>query len=246
VLIIIPDRYTISSIKMNVSRQLFNLQEVDQELASNEQAYARISAQLGESKDVLNTRAKLEAENQQLEEITHTQHTVEWEIEDLSAKLSKFETELYSGKTTSPKELSSLQQEIESLKNNRGKLEDRDLEIMETVERSNTTISELRSSLEKLGIEWQKQQKNFTAELKELENTISGLKDKRQTLASEIDHQVLTVYEELKKQKGASVAKVEQGICRGCRISLPVNELQQVRSGSMVRCSSCGRILFLA
>ena len=230
---------------MNVSRQLFNLQEVDQELASNEQAYARISAQLGESKDVLNTRAKLEAENQQLEEITHTQHTVEWEIEDLSAKLSKFETELYSGKTTSPKELSSLQQEIESLKNNRGKLEDRDLEIMETVERSNTTISELHSKLEKLQMEWQVQQKNSTTELKELKNTISSLKEKRETLASEIDPQVLTVYEELKKQKGASVAKVEQGICRGCRISLPVNELQQVRSGSMVRCSSCGRILFL-
>ena len=225
---------------MNVSRQLFNLQEVDQELASNEQAYARISAQLGESKDVLNTRAKLEAENQQLEEITHTQHTVEWEIEDLSAKLSKFETELYSGKTTSPKELSSLQQEIESLKNNRGKLEDRDLE------RSNSTISELHSNLEKLEMEWQVQQKNSTTELKELKNTISGLKEKRETLASEIDPQVLTVYEELKKQKGASVAKVEQGICRGCRISLPVNELQQVRSGSMVRCSSCGRILFLA
>jgi len=231
---------------MNVSRQLFNLQEVDQELASNEQAHARISAQLGESKDVLDTRAKLEVETKQLEEITHSQHTVEWEIEDISAKLTKFEGELYSGKTTSPKELTSLQQEIDSLKNNRGKLEDRDLEFMETIESLNTTISELRSNLEKLEIEWQQKQKDFIAELKELEKLISGLTEKRKTLASEIDPQLLTVYEELKKQKGASVAKVEQGICRGCRISLPVNELQQVRSGSMVRCSSCGRILFLA
>jgi uncharacterized protein len=231
---------------MNVSRQLFNLQEVDQELASNEQAYARISSQLGESKDVLDTRAKLEAETGQLEEVTHTQHTVEWEIEDLSAKLTKFEQELYSGKTTSPKELSSLQQEIENLKNNRGKLEDRDLEIMETIEKLNSTISSLQSNLEKLEIEWREQQKRFAAELKELKNIISGLKEKRQLLASEVDPQVLKIYEELKKQKGTSVAKVEQGICLGCRISLPVNELQQVRSGSMVRCSSCGRILFLA
>ncbi|UCD09910.1 MAG: hypothetical protein JSU79_04510 [Dehalococcoidales bacterium] len=231
---------------MNVSRQLFNLQEVDQELASNEQAYIRISAQLGESKDVLDTRAKLEVEKKQLEEITHTQHTIEWEIEDLTAKLSKFEEELYSGKTTNPKELTSLQQEIENLKKNRRKLEDQDLEIMETIENLNTSISELHSKLERLETEWQEQQKHFTAELKELEHTISGLKEKRQTLASEIDPQVLTVYEELKKQKGTSVAKVEQGICRGCRISLPVNELQQVRSSSMVRCSSCGRILFLA
>ena len=231
---------------MNVTRQLFNLQEVDQELASNEQAYARISAQLGDSKDVLEIRAKLEVEKKQLEEISHTQHTVEWEIEDFSAKLSKFEEELYSGKTTNPKELTSLQQEIESLKKNRGKLEDQDLEIMETIESLNTSILGLRSNLEKLEMGWQEQQKIFTAELKELEHTIFNLNEKRQTLASEIDPQVLTVYEELKKQKGTSVAKVEQGICRGCRISLPVNELQRVRSGGMVRCSSCGRILFLA
>jgi len=231
---------------MSISRQLFNLQVIDQELASNEQAYARISAQLGESKDVLNIRAKLESENKQLEEITHTQHKIEWEIEDLSVKLSKFEKELYSGKTTNPKELTSLQHEIESLGKNRRKLEDQDLEIMETIERLNTTISELHSNLKKLEIEWQEQQKDFTIKLKYLEDTISSLKGKRETLANEIDFQVLTIYEELKKQKGVSVAKVEQGICRGCRISLPVNELQQVRSGSMVRCSSCGRILYLA
>jgi predicted nucleic acid-binding Zn-ribbon protein len=231
---------------MNISRQLFNLQEVDQELASNEQAYARITSQLGESKAVLDIRVKLETATGQLEDATHSQHTVEWEIEDLSAKLSKFEGELYSGKTTSPKELTGLQQEIDNLKKNRGKLEDHDLEIMETIERLNATISELRSNLEKRETEWQVQQKDFNAELKELEHTISALKEKREALASEIDPQVLTIYEELKKQKGTSVAKVEQGICRGCRISLPVNELQQVRSGSMVRCSSCGRILYLA
>ena len=231
---------------MSISRQLFNLQVIDQELASNEQAYARISAQLGESKDVLNIRAKLESENKQLEEITHSQHKIEWEIEDLSVKLTKFEKELYSGKTTNPKELTSLQHEIESLGKNRRKLEDQDLEIMETIERLNTTISELHSNLKKLEIEWQEQQKDFTIKLKYLEDTISSLKGKRETLANEIDFQVLTIYEELKKQKGVSVAKVEQGICRGCRISLPVNELQQVRSGSMVRCSSCGRILYLA
>ena len=40
-------------------------------------------------------------------------------------------------------------------------------------------------------------------------------------------------------------ARVEQGICRGCRISLPTTDLQQARSGKLVQCSSCGRILFL-
>ncbi len=231
---------------MNVSRQLFKLQEVDQELASNEQTCAQIDARLGESKEIDDTRAKLESEKKQLAEISHAQHTVEWEIEDISSRMAKFEEELYSGKTTNPKELTSLQQEIDSLKTNRAKLEDQDLELMETVEKLNGEISGLQENLKQLEIKWQEQQKDLAAEMKELEATISGLKDKRETLAAEIDPQVLEIYNELKKQRGTSVAKVEQGICRGCRISLPVNELQQVRSGRLVRCSSCGRILFLA
>ncbi|MDI6814491.1 MAG: hypothetical protein QMC90_00160 [Dehalococcoidales bacterium] len=42
------------------------------------------------------------------------------------------------------------------------------------------------------------------------------------------------------KQRGTAVAKVEQGLCRGCRISLSTAKLQQARSGSLVQCSSCG------
>ncbi|MFC1940720.1 zinc ribbon domain-containing protein, partial [Chloroflexota bacterium] len=75
---------------------------------------------------------------------------------------------------------------------------------------------------------------------------LASLKHKRQQLVSEIDPQVIETYQLLRKHKGTAVAKVTEGICRGCRISLPVTELQQVRSGSLVRCSSCGRILFLA
>lgn len=231
---------------MSVAGELFKLQEIDLEIASKEQDYASISSQIGESEEVTTTREKLDSERQQLEETTHQQHTVEWEIEDISAKLANFEDELYSGRTTNPKELTSLQQEIEILRTKRGKLEDRDLEIMETVDQLNKSTSALESRLKTLESEWQNRQKELAAELKELEELISKLKKKREEMAAGFDSQIIGVYNELKKQRGTSVAKVEQGICRGCRISLPVNELQQVRSGKMVRCSSCGRILFLA
>jgi len=36
------------------------------------------------------------------------------------------------------------------------------------------------------------------------------------------------------------------GICQGCRITLPNTDLQRARGGGVVRCSSCGRIIFLA
>ncbi len=101
------------------------------------------------------------------------------------------------------------------------------------------------SELKKLEAEWQSQQQQLSADIEALKNKLSDLKQKRQLRSAEINQQTLEAYDKLRKQKGQAVAKVEQGICRGCRISLPSSEMQQVRSGNLVQCGSCGRILFL-
>ncbi len=231
---------------MSVARQLYQLQEVDLELEFREQALNQIASQLGESKAVAETENRLASERQHLEELTHQQHSIEWEIEDVTSKLTTAEEELYSGRLRNPKELTSRQQEIESLKAKRRKLEDQALEIMEKVELATKSVIDLNSELRRLKAEWQSQQRKLTAELERLKAIMSDLKHKRELLATEIDSQVTEIYHELKRQRGTAVARVEQGICRGCRISLPVTDLQRARSGSLVRCSSCGRILFLA
>ena len=81
--------------------------------------------------------------------------------------------------------------------------------------------------------------------MERLKAELTDLKQKRQLLSAEIDPQAMELYKGLKKQKGQVVARVEQGICCGCRISLPTTELQRARGDSLVQCSSCGRILFL-
>ena len=125
-------------------------------------------------------------------------------------------------------------------------MEDQALEVMEQVDLATKTVTNLESELIRLETEWQTQQKKLAADAEQLQITIAETKHKREMLAGDIDPQAVEVYQELKRLRGTAVAKVEQGICRGCRISLPVTELQQVRSGNLIRCSSCGRILFLA
>lgn len=231
---------------MSIPKQLYQLQEVDLELKSDEQAIRQITSQLGEDAVVVNARHKLALERQQLEELSKQQHSVEWEIDDLTSKLDAVEKELYSGKTLNPKELTNLQHEIDGLKTRRNQLEDKALGVMDRVERITQSIATLNSQLKTLETEWQSQQKQLSADMEQLQTALANLKEKRQRLAADIDPQVIEVYQEVKKQKGTAVAKVEQGICRGCRIALPVSELQQARSGSLIRCGSCGRILFLA
>ena len=231
---------------MSVVRQLYQLQEIDLELESNEQAQNRIANQLGESQEVARVRDKLTAGQQHLEDLSHQQHSAEWEIDDLTTKLTTTEQKLYGGKITNPKELANFQREVSELRARHSHLEDKTLGIMDQVELTSASVTTLSGELNRLEAEWNSQQQQLSTDLKQLKTTHADLEHDRTKLSAEIDPQAIEVYHGLRKQRGTAMAKVEQGMCRGCRIALPTSELQQARSGNLVRCSSCGRILFLA
>jgi len=231
---------------MSLAGQLHELQELDLALRSNQQAQSRISSQLGESREAARVRVKLAAEQQRLDELTRQQHSLEWEVEDLSVKIAATEGKLFGGTIRNPKELANLQREDDELKMRRGQLEDRVLELMDGVEAATKSINMHTAGLAKLEAEWRDQQQRLTAELEQLKKEESDLNRKRESLVVQIESTAIDVYQRLSTQKGTAVAKVEQGICRGCQITLPTTELQQVRGGGLVRCSSCGRILYFA
>ena len=231
---------------MTVANQLYQLQEVDLAIEANEQAQSQIASQLGESKAVVKAQTELTLEQQRLEELGHQQRSAEWEIDDLVAKLAIAQDKLYSGEIRNPKELTNLQHEVETLKARRSQLEDKVLALMEQVELATASVASRSSGLKALEAEWRSQQQQLSKDMEQRKTILSELNHKRQQLLAKIAPQAVEVYNELRKQKGTAVAKVEQGICRGCRISLPTTELQRARSDTLVRCSSCGRILFLA
>jgi len=231
---------------MSVAKQLYQLQEVDLELEANEQALRQITSQLGESQAVVRARTKLTSENQRLEELKRQQRSLEGEIDGLVSKLALVQEKLYGDSIRNPKELTSLQHEVEGLKAKREQLEDKALEVMEQVELTEASVTTISNESKRLEAEWQSQQRQLSSNIEELKSTLSDLKHKREELSTSIDPETSEFYDKLKKQKGTAVAKIEQGICRGCRISLSSAELQQTRSGNFVQCTNCGRILFLA
>jgi predicted nucleic acid-binding Zn-ribbon protein len=231
---------------MSAAKQLYQLQELDLEIESQEQALSQATSQLGESQAVLKLQSQLQSEQRRLEELRKKQHSAEWEIEGVSTKLSAAEKKLFSGDIKNPKELANLQHEVEMFKANRNQLEDKALEVMERVELAESGLTKINKELEKLKAEWQRQQQALSETVERLKAVLSDLGRKRQLLSAEISPQAVELYQGLRKEKRVAVARVEQGICRGCRISLPTTELQQARSGNLIRCSSCGRILFLA
>ena len=230
---------------MSIAQQLYQLQETDLALAANERDQTRIKGQLGESQEVARVRAKLAAEQKRLEELERQQHTAEWEAEDLTTKLTATEEKLFGGKIRNPKELTNLQREADELKARRNEMEDGALEVMSQAEATTGTIAALTDELGRLETDWRLQQEKLSTELEELKTAHVEFTKDRQELVAGIISETIGVYEQIRSRKGTAVARIEQGTCRGCQIALTTTELQQARGGGLVRCGSCGRILFL-
>ncbi len=231
---------------MNLGKHLYDLQQVDLDLDSKAEELRQIESQLSDDRALTQAQAELEKEQDYLADLEKKQKRAEWTVDDLQAKLNPLQEKLFAGSVKNPKELLSQQQQVEDLKTHIRNEEDGILEIMGQVEASQKEISSKAAEVERVRGEWQKRQEALSAELAELKAAIIIAEQKRNELTSNIDTAYLELYETLrvKKQKQA-VAKIEQGRCQGCRITLPVSELQQARIGELVQCSSCERILFL-
>ena len=117
---------------------------------------------------------------------------------------------------------------------------------MEQTEATAARVAGIAARLKKLGAAWRAEQKQLKSGIKERKEQLVGLTEKRASLSAGIEPEAVQFYTGLRERKGTAVARVEQGICRGCRISLSSAELQRVKSGALIECTSCGRILFLA
>jgi len=230
---------------MATARQLFQLQEIDLTIESEEKALKDKTGQLGESQLLIDARQRLASAQKQLDDLKKKQRATDGDIDDLTAKIRAIDEKLYGGRIRNPKELEGLQQEVDAFKAQRDKLETNELELMEKAESTQREIARATADLKKTESGWQDDQQRLALDIQGLKTRLADLRQTRQALTAEIDAKSLEIYNYLKKAKGQAVVRVEQGICRGCRISLPSSDLQQARSGRLAHCSSCGRVLYL-
>ena len=231
---------------MPVSKQLYELQELDTDIENTGQTLDLKTGQLGKREALDAAQNVLAAEQKQLEELKHRHRESEQDVDDILAKITNAEKQLYGGSINNPKELSNLQHEVNTLKGLNDQLETKALEIIEQVEESERKVAALTADYTRLEEEWQRQQKHLADDIDLLKKTLVDLNEKRRKSAAQIDPPAVSLYEKVRQQKKQAVAKVEQGICHACRISLSANILQKARSGQPVQCGSCGRILFIS
>ncbi len=229
---------------MNISRQLFELQELDSDIENREQTLQQDERELGNRQALEQALSNLTSQQQQLEELKHKQKNAEWEVDDLQNKITAAEEKLYSGKIVSPKELSSLQQDIKTLKARNSQMESEALEIIDKVEELEGKTAAASRDFKNMENSWQARQQHLQEEIQQLKSSLAELNKQRRQLASEVEAEALSLYERVRKAKRPAMTTVDRGICGTCRISLSSAQIQESRSGQPTLCTSCGRILF--
>ncbi len=232
---------------MTTAKQLYALQEVDLDLDRVYKDLEQAERDINVGISIENLEAALRDEDERFQELELMRRDNQLETEARRERSETLETQLYNGSITNARDLEALQQEAASVRRLLEQDEALSLELSMQADESQTKCANLTRQLAEARDHWETQQSSLNQRLADLRIEQAEFERQRELLASRVDPATLQRYETLRKSKGGrAVAKVERDLCQVCRMSLPTQLRQRVKSGRQtVRCSSCGRMLFV-
>lgn len=230
------------------SERLKKLQQVDSQIdalkgkEANLPERARLEELRERSKDLQNKLAEKESA---LKVAELHQKKIEGELELISLKVSGEEKKLYGGTISNPKELARIQDEIGMLQKKRDEQETDFLEHLEVLEGLQREAGQLRredKETQQAIIEAESAYRQIT---KQIEEQFQDLEEERNQIVTHLDEDTLGLYEEIRREKGGlAVAELKEGICLGCGMELPAEEVDKIlTSDQLWQCGHCRRIL---
>ena len=231
---------------MAVTRQLYELQELDNDIDNTRQTQDVKTNRLGNREVLEKAGSALAAEQKNLEDMKRRRREDEASVADITAKINEVNKQLYGGRVSNSKELSNLQSDVNMLTGQKDGLETKSLEVLEALGESDKKVAALTADYHKLEVSWAAEQEQLKKDTELLKNTMDALLASRHDAASKIDPATLALYDKIRKLKKQAVARVERGICQFCRLTLSASLQQKARAGHPVLCGTCGRILYVS
>ncbi len=229
-----------------LAAQLFQLQQVDLELDRLTAELQSVTLTLQGNASLKRLRAEYKAAQQQLQTGLQAQKEAEWALEDINNRLKIQEERLFSGGVTNPKELQSLQNEVQRLRGQQSQQEEVTLEVLDVAETLQEMAQRKYVAVKQAEEAWEKEAASLITRRDQLETKQQEMQKKRKELAAGFEQEIILRYDALRRTKqGRAISKVEQNSCQWCRVILTPSELQHVRiSPELQACTNCGRILY--
>lgn len=167
----------------------------------------------------------------------------EGELELLELKLEEHETRLFAG-GMSARETEHMRLEVQSLRGQRGTLEERVLGFLELVDPARAVVKAVQAEIDTLETKKSRLEASIKTQWKRIDAELARKEERKQEALSPIDADLLDLYEKLRGIKeGVAVAAYDHGVCGGCHMTLSPAEQEETFDDELPRCVHCRRIL---
>ncbi|MFQ5834581.1 MAG: zinc ribbon domain-containing protein [bacterium] len=221
------------------------LQELDSEIAKNEQGKKKLSHQIRRLEIQISELEKdLLSKQEELKEIKKKRRGEERRMDEVDLRLAKHEEEKY--KVKSQDEFTALEKEVSRVESEKREIEDLLLELMEKEEELTQFLPSFKVKAEAEKNELDHEKRVLISNLKKLTSKGEKFQDEREKLVLRLNPVLLEQYERLRQLKhGLAVVPIKDGICEGCNVKVPPSLIGRVKRGKeIVYCENCNRILY--
>lgn len=201
----------------------------------------------GLEKEITEEREKIAAKEAAIREMQVRSQEFEGQVADAEAQIAKYKTQQLSVKKND--EYAALEHEIAVKQQQILEFEDQELTLLEQIDHEKAALDALRAEtqasvdvLEARLRTLAEGEANYQGQLDDAAEAVETARGKTESAA-------LQTYDFVKRQvkRAPYIAPIEEGKCSGCHLRVSSDVDSEARRGnSLVRCSSCGRIVYAA
>ncbi len=190
------------------------------------------------------TAAGAEKAKANLRELEVEKKRLEVEAQAKRDQINRFKAQQMQ--TRKNEEFQALGNEINHFEKEISKIEDRELEVMELIEKAKPVLADAERAVAEAKSRVAAQITDLEAKIATLGETLNTIESERAALTEGIDEDILDQYNRLFVSKGGNaVVALEHEVCTGCHMKLTTQTLVRVRGGQQItHCEQCGRILY--
>jgi predicted nucleic acid-binding Zn-ribbon protein len=225
---------------------LYDLQQLDTQIARTRRAEAALDNGTQAAVAASAARAEADIQNAAFHKLQGNLKDSELKLKSVEDKRKTYHDRLYQGSITNAKELGNIEKEIAALGRQRSDLDERILELMEQVETAQTELKTVEQTAREAETRHADTVAAYRSRHSALELELTDLMRRRGESAFLIeDKTLLKRYEDTRaKAGGLGIAKIEDGNCGACHMSLPSTLIKEVKEyAAPQRCENCARLL---
>lgn len=226
-------------------RKLIDLQALDQEIFGFEGGLAAIPNQIQSAAAEMTAMTKeIEDAREVIASMRKSRRQLEMDVEVANNQMARTKSKLPLVKTN--KEYTAILVEIESIKRKIVGMEDKELEVMESLEEKENEIPAIEIRFKEEENNFREYKAKKEAENRRVKNELEDARAKRRGLVESVEPKLMQTYAKvLKHRDGVAVVCLKDSVCQGCFQLVLTQLMIDVKVGEeIIQCQHCYCFLY--